>query len=892
MPGGGHNCNRMEGEIRNYWAAGWYGNLNNYATNGWENPMLAANWSISQSEQEVMSLADPFVRELYFANDLTYIYIGFEETESFRTYPLDDSRYLVTWDGYCVRDIPISDWSSKDLFHRIGYTPLCRGWYELARRLDGEVAYNGIDISASTGLLYLALSVAVKDFTGKFFGVAAVEASLNELQDVLSEKILVSGYFFLGDLDGSLIIHPQLEQTEEANIKDVEFECDGSFFKEKWNNIIASKSGMYEHKKCGETYLIYWQLVKGTEYISFLTVPLSETEIPAEKVREQVSKTIEVMVGLCVGLSLPLGVGILFLVSWMMSSSLKNLVRAVNEIAVSPENYIVLPKSRFFHSSELVMILTNMKRLLASLRFANPEYNKSDLDLELANILELEDVMRKLNNQNGLGVVENNHANVLRQLAKSRKDEASHLLSLAETYYKAAIEKASIVSSINDVDSPVSSNPAIQMTNLNSGSTNTKVLSRMLGLALVHMDQILLETGHDRLNQTIDIFEKVLKIYYEKENWKGLATQGYLIATHELCGKSPALFHELIKNSNLKSLTCLQRYLKFSGKLIPSDYSDICKLCYNIWWIRGEINYILWPLLNVPRIPKNLLYIFAHSVFKEKSNQVSTFENVQAVGETCLATEGEGETYGPGEPVASAPSLRVDTFEKQDETEGTISSSGPSRKRIQKVIDLHMSRQFTVSWKDRLSASKAILFVLDASGSMAGSRLRICKDSIRNILENYISDDDHVGFIAFASHTMVLFEMIPKKGKLQFMLERIEQLEVFGQTSFYDAMLEAVQKLSAVVGTNKWIIALTDGEDTGSKVDPRGYQATKIIQEQRLNLACITVGKLPDKFMKIIENYISSAKSGMHVGASNTKKIADAFQKIAHLIDGGLNECL
>lgn len=94
------------------------------------------------------------------------------------------------------------------------------------------MAYNGIDISASTGLLYLALSVAVKDFTGKMFGVAAVEASLDELQVILSETILASGYLFLGDLDGSLIIHPQLGSSEESSIKNMEFACDGLFFEE------------------------------------------------------------------------------------------------------------------------------------------------------------------------------------------------------------------------------------------------------------------------------------------------------------------------------------------------------------------------------------------------------------------------------------------------------------------------------------------------------------------------------------------------------------------------------------------------------------------------------------------------------------------------------------
>jgi len=175
---------------------------------------------------------------------------------------------------------------------------------------------------------------------------------------------------------------------------------------------------------------------------------------------------------------------------------------------------------------------------------------------------------------------------------------------------------------------------------------------------------------------------------------------------------------------------------------------------------------------------------------------------------------------------------------------------------------------------------------------MAGSRLRICKESIRNILENFISDDDHVGLIAFASHTQVMFEMIPKKDNLQFMLERLKQLEVFGQTNFYDAMLEAVKKLSEVASDNRWIITLTDGEDTGSKVDRDGSRATGIIQEQRLSVACITVGQLHADFMKIIDMYIARSKNGMHVEASNTRKIADAFKQIAQLIDGGLNECL
>jgi len=594
VPGGGHKCKRMKGQTRNYWVSGWYGNLNNYSTTGWMNPMLTGNWTVRKSEQEVMSLADPFVRELYFANDLTYIYMGFEETESFRTFPLDDSRWLVTWEGVCLRDKPMSDWNSEHLSKRSGYTPLCRGWYELAKKLDGNIAYNGIDVSASTGLLYLALSVAVKDFTGKMFGVAAVEASLDELQVILSETILLSGYLFLGDLDGSLIIHPELATSQKSSIKEMEFACDGVFFEKIWSEIIGSESGMYEHDKCGETWLIYWQLVSDTKYISFLTVPLSDTEIPADIVWEEVTSTINVIVGLCVGLSLPIGIGILFTVAWQMSSSLKNLARAVNEIAVAPESDITLPKCGIFHSSELVMILTNIKRLLAALRFGNVEWNKSKPELELDNILELEKVMLELQNHTGLGVVQNNHGNVLRQIAARRKVEASSLLTQAASIYMSAIDKARNPSNISNGDLIFpSSNPDIQMTNLNTEDTNAKALSRMLGLALVRMDQCLLDVNQNYLQEAKGIFEKVIKNYEKIDDWKGLATLGYLIASHQMAVKTPSLFREVVGNSNFKSQKGLRKYIQFSGKLVLSDYSSVCKLCYNIWWMQGIVNFII-----------------------------------------------------------------------------------------------------------------------------------------------------------------------------------------------------------------------------------------------------------------------------------------------------------
>jgi len=161
-------------------------------------------------------------------------------------------------------------------------------------------------------------------------------------------------------------------------------------------------------------------------------------------------------------------------------------------------------------------------------------------------------------------------------------------------------------------------------------------------------------------------------------------------------------------------------------------------------------------------------------------------------------------TYAPGVNMrATAPPLQSESYMHQSREGNGDAQFGPSQTRIQNIVELHMTRQFTSSWSKQKLGSKAVLFLLDASGSMAGSRLRICKESIQNILENFISDDDFVGFMAFASYTRVLFDMMVKKGKLKFMLERLHQLEVFGGTKFYDATLEAVQILEKVERDSK-----------------------------------------------------------------------------------------
>jgi hypothetical protein len=83
-------------------------------------------------------------------------------------------------------------------------------------------------------MLYLAVSVAVKNVNGKMFGVAAIDTSIDELSNILAEKILDSGYLYLADNVMSLVVHPSSD-NEVNTILSAEFDCGGDEISEEKN---------------------------------------------------------------------------------------------------------------------------------------------------------------------------------------------------------------------------------------------------------------------------------------------------------------------------------------------------------------------------------------------------------------------------------------------------------------------------------------------------------------------------------------------------------------------------------------------------------------------------------------------------------------------------------
>jgi len=120
----------------------------------------------------------------------------------------------------------------------------------------------------------------------------------------------------------------------------------------------------------------------------------------------------------------------------------------------------------------------------------------------------------------------------------------------------------------------------------------------------------------------------------------------------------------------------------------------------------------------------------------------------------------------------------------------------------------------------------AAWFVVDASGSMAGSRWTKAQEGIRSCL-NQLTPTDFVGLITFSDKVNV----IDAKLKQDLLPEPFFRMSPSGGTALYDGIAQMVilstkihVELSKSLPVNviSYVVVLTDGEDTASKIDLEG----------------------------------------------------------------------
>lgn len=110
--------------------------------------------------------------------------------------------------------------------------------------------------------------------------------------------------------------------------------------------------------------------------------------------------------------------------------------------------------------------------------------------------------------------------------------------------------------------------------------------------------------------------------------------------------------------------------------------------------------------------------------------------------------------------------------------------------------------------------NKNLVFVLDSSGSMSGSKIRQAKDAARFII-NHLDDKDRFSIIDFDDGvTLFAPELVPADAAHRNSAAKfVEGIEDSGGTNINEALLQAVKMMPAGDRPN-YILFLTDGQPT------------------------------------------------------------------------------
>jgi Ca-activated chloride channel family protein len=111
-----------------------------------------------------------------------------------------------------------------------------------------------------------------------------------------------------------------------------------------------------------------------------------------------------------------------------------------------------------------------------------------------------------------------------------------------------------------------------------------------------------------------------------------------------------------------------------------------------------------------------------------------------------------------------------------------------------------------------------LVVVMDVSGSMAGDKISSARSSLVQFIDQ-LDDRDHLQIILFGTEVNTLTELSELGPKRQDISRRVSGIIEGGNTSLYDATIDAYQQLQENGNPNhiRAMVVLSDGQDTSSE---------------------------------------------------------------------------
>nr|MDO8083307.1 tetratricopeptide repeat protein [Candidatus Sigynarchaeum springense] len=206
---------------------------------------------------------------------------------------------------------------------------------------------------------------------------------------------------------------------------------------------------------------------------------------------------------------------------------------------------------------------------------------------------------------------------------------------------------------------------------------------------------------------------------------------------------------------------------------------------------------------------------------------------------------------------------------------------------------LHKAEAELAKVNAMLVKPKEVVFVMDQSGSMqAEGKMTASRSGALEVFEETINIGDEVAVIGFHSIINPLLPLTRKQGtdiaKIKGTLVNLDSTPY--QTAFYDAVAYAIEMLKTTPPEEqRWIVALTDGQDNMSKQYNPNTLA-KLIKSisPPLNFVLIGVGSELKMVHNEMTQIVESTPRGKYIkiySAKNVKKaIEEAFKKVKEIM--------
>ena len=812
-------------------------------------------------ESVAMARSDSVARAVYLSSELVQlVYFALEGSESMRYYPCfaAGGNSYTTFGKYkpwrCARGGSL----------KVGYSPLCRGWYNASKAKFDEADLNGngrlegaTELAANVAMfsdMYtfaggtsvgVTLSRAIVDNTGAFVGVAALDLSVNRLKAAVSKTVYERGYVMLASKAGNAVIHPKIGDSTAAtmHLSEIEFFCgefsngDGEFdkegadafresiapriFKEMSNNAGQSGSrfeaepaeGIVEYQRCGEPWLLTWRQVDGLSalgdpFMLLLTVPRSDITAAPDRIERELTQDMvwEAMMGLVVFIVVAT---VCVRASKMFAEDLGKPLTQLSEYIENSQRAhfsgeAPVVKSRD-PSREQLEIFRHFDNLLVALRFGTPKWAGGDKRRELVNY---DRALALVTSDRGRGVCQTMRGQTARGMEAARNQE--HLLArlsgapvpvpgagrVLKAYYDAGGARSSAAASQQAMPRqqavPEAPLPTIQGEGVRAALAEAVELAEQA--PNVDPDTV----AGRRLNLAMWHVDAVV-----------LRPQGKTLTdVSEHAQTAATLLRQAVENGSTRTVASV------CTSLAPYPHTQLPDGLCDAW--------AALALATVDAAIDPTFALYLASVAKGANPELAgAFDNVVARNTSefnSLDFHGKSLTWEQG---AVQSGLRV--------KEGQFGSSEPSG-------------QFGND-----DEPKALCFAIDVSGSMAGGRIKTCKEALASMIDTQCSEKDQIGLLSFNSRTDIVFDILPKAGNEVLMGRKIAGLSAGGGTAFYDAIEATARVLSHKgAGVEKWVVALTDGADGSSRHGAVGNCCKLLNTQPGMNIALIVVGNETD----------------------------------------------